>query len=226
MLFIIDFDGTVAPTDTVDALLETFADPKWRLIEDEWTSGRLNSRECMKAQLALVRVDRVALENFFRSIVIDPYFPAFVKHVSAHAEIAVVSDGIDYPIHLALRKIGLSSIGIYANHLEFPADGLDISFPFSDESCAQQSGVCKCAVMRNLSDRAGEPSILIGDGRSDYCVARAVNYVFAKGSLREYCDNNGIAHSSIDSFHEVLSEVQKWDSARFNRQNEKDHAIQ
>lgn len=226
MLFIIDFDGTVAPIDTVDALLETFADPSWRQIEDEWTSGRLNSRECMKAQLALVRVNRVALENYFRSIVIDPFFPAFVKYVSAYAEIAVVSDGIDYPIHLALRKLGLSSVGVYANHLEFPAGGLDISFPFACGTCTQQSGVCKCNVMRTLNVRAGEPSILIGDGRSDYCVARAVNYVFAKGSLREYCENEGIAHSPIDSFHEVLSEIQKWDASRFNRQNEKDHAIQ
>ena len=40
MLFIIDFDGTVAPTDTVDALLEQFADPEWRNIEEQWVSGQ------------------------------------------------------------------------------------------------------------------------------------------------------------------------------------------
>ena len=33
MLFIVDFDGTIAPTDTVDALLEKFAAPEWRRIE-------------------------------------------------------------------------------------------------------------------------------------------------------------------------------------------------
>ena len=35
MLFIIDFDGTVAPADTVDDLLERFADPEWKRIEDK-----------------------------------------------------------------------------------------------------------------------------------------------------------------------------------------------
>jgi 2-hydroxy-3-keto-5-methylthiopentenyl-1-phosphate phosphatase len=226
MLFIVDFDGTVAVADTVDALLEEFADPHWRQIENDWISGQLNSRQCMKAQLALVQSDRITIENFFRSIVIDPNFATFVKHVSTFAEVVVVSDGLDYPIHLALRNVGLSSIGVYANHLEFPAGGLDISFPFANRSCTQQSGVCKCNVMRTLSARVGEPSILIGDGRSDYCIARSANYVFAKGSLRKYCENEGIAHSPIDSFHEVLTEVRKWDAAQFNHHSEKDHAIQ
>ena len=135
MLFIVDFDGTVAPTDTVDALLEEFAGPEWRQIEKDWISGLLNSRECMKAQIALVQSDRIKIEKFFRSIVIDPNFLHFVNYVSAFAEVVVASDGLDYPINMALRNLGLSTIRIYANHLEFPAGRLDLSFPFANSSC-------------------------------------------------------------------------------------------
>jgi len=49
MLFLVDFDGTVAPTDTVDALLERFADPEWRRLEERWVRGEISSRQCMAA---------------------------------------------------------------------------------------------------------------------------------------------------------------------------------
>src|SRR5438105_969289 len=98
MLFIIDFDGTVAPTDTVDALLERFADPEWRRIEAQWVAGEINSQQCMAAQLALVSGERGVLDDFLQSVVVDRCFPEFVREVSPYAQLAIVSDGLDHPI--------------------------------------------------------------------------------------------------------------------------------
>src|SRR5437867_8040838 len=102
MLFIVDFDGTVAPTDTVDALLERFADPQWRRIEERWVSGEIDSRHCMAAQIALVRGSRAVLEEFLHSVTVDPSFIDFVRAVEAFAEVIVVSDGLDDPARHAL----------------------------------------------------------------------------------------------------------------------------
>ena len=217
MLFIVDFDGTIAPTDTVDALLERFADPEWRRVEEQWITGQLNSQECMKAQLALVSADRVILESFLQSIFIDPFFSDFVQYVSVFADIAVVSDGLDYTIQHALQKLVIPPIPVYANRLEFRARGLGISFPHTDAACAYQSGVCKCAVARSLDHGRELTTVLIGDGRSDRCIARSADYVFAKGSLRKYCEDEGIRCTSFDSFHDVLTVVRKWDTAQFNQ---------
>lgn len=217
MLFIVDFDGTIAPTDTVDALLERFADPEWRRVEEQWITGQINSQECMKAQLALVSADRVILEGFLQSIVIDPFFSDFVRYASAFADIAVVSDGLDYPIRYALHKQGIPPLPLYANRLEFRKHGLDISFPHSDPGCAHRSGVCKCAAARSLDDGRGLTTVLIGDGRSDRCIARSADYVFAKGSLRRYCEDEGITYTSFDSFDDVMAVIRKWDTTQFNQ---------
>jgi 2-hydroxy-3-keto-5-methylthiopentenyl-1-phosphate phosphatase len=217
MLFIVDFDGTIAPTDTVDALLESFADPEWRRVEEQWVAGRLGSRECMEAQLALVRADRAGVEDFLQSVVIDPSFPDFVRYASTFADVAVVSDGLDYTIRHALQKLAMAPIPLYANRLEFRKHGLAVSFPYTDAGCAHGSAVCKCAAARELDAGRGLFTVLIGDGRSDHCLARSADHVFAKGSLRKFCQDEGIAHTPFDSFDDVLAVVRKWSAGQFNR---------
>jgi len=224
MLFIVDFDGTVAPQDTVDALLERFADPSWKAIEEEWVSGRLNSRECMQAQLALVNAERPVLDAFFRTVAIDPSFAGFVRYTQRFADVAVVSDGLDYPIQVALQRHRVPLLPVFANKLEFRAQGLGLSFPHADVTCAPRSGVCKCSVARALNADRGLPVILIGDGRSDLCIARSADYVFAKGSLLKYCQSNGITHTAFDSFDDVLAVIRTWDAVHFNRHYERHHA--
>lgn len=214
MLFVIDFDGTVAPADTVDALLERFAGPEWQRIEEQWVRGEIDSRQCMAAQIALVEGDDDALEAFLQSVEIDPGFAGFVDYVKDFADFAIVSDGLDYPIRHAIRKLGVS-IPLYANRLAFRHRGLGISFPHADAACAVGSGVCKCAVARSLDAGRGLPMILIGDGRSDLCIARSADYVFAKGTLRRFCEAENINHSPFETFGDVLTVVRRWNARTF-----------
>jgi 2,3-diketo-5-methylthio-1-phosphopentane phosphatase len=209
MLFIIDFDGTVAPTDTVDALLETFADPDWLRIEQEWVDGRINSRQCMAAQLALISADELALRSFLENVMIDPAFPAFVRHVTPFADLAIASDGLDYPIVHAMRKLRLS-VPVYANRTEFRECGVGISFPFSSATCSVNSGVCKCNVAQRVDAGRGLTTVLIGDGRSDQCLAHQADFVFAKGSLITYCLTNNIPFTPFQSFADVLAAIRAW----------------
>lgn len=212
MLFIIDFDGTVAPTDTVDALLERFADPEWRRIEERWVRGEINSQQCMAAQIALVSGDRPTLEEFFRSVAIDPSFVHFVRYVSAFSEVAVVSDGLDFPIRLALETLELP-ITIHANALQFRPGGLAITFPHNDVFCAVGSGVCKCAIARSLDPGGRGPVILVGDGRSDLCIARMADHVFAKSTLLAFCEKENIRHTPFNTFRDVEDAVREWDES-------------
>ena len=214
MLFVIDFDGTVAPADTVDALLERFADSEWRRIEEQWVRGEIDSRQCMAAQIALVEGEEEALAGFFQSVEIDPHFETFVRYAAGFAELVIASDGLDYPIACALRRLGLS-IPFYANRLAFRRGGLGISFPHSDSACAVGSGVCKCAVASRADAGRSLPMVLIGDGRSDMCVARAADHVFARGTLRRFCEAENINYSPFETFGDVLSVVRKWEAREF-----------
>ena len=59
--FVIDFDGTIAPEDVSEALLDAFAPKPWWDIDMEFQRGEIGSRECLVRQGELfgLTVDRV-----------------------------------------------------------------------------------------------------------------------------------------------------------------------
>jgi 2,3-diketo-5-methylthio-1-phosphopentane phosphatase len=214
MLFVIDFDGTLACRDTVDAMLEKFATPAWREVESEWLAGRITAVECMRKQMRLVAADRVTLESFFRAIELDREFLPFYRHVISFATVAIVSDGLDHAIRIATREADVPRMPVYANRLIFEAQGIDIAFPYLDPRCQAGNGVCKCAVARELSGPEGGPVVLIGDGKSDACLAERAEVVFAKDRLLDHCLARGIAHVPFETFADVLATIKTWPTQR------------
>lgn len=211
MLFVIDFDGTLSVGDTVDAMLERFADSSWQDLERDWLDGKITAVECMKQQLDLVEVDQVTLENFFRGIQLDASFIPFHKYISQFSKVAIVSDGLDHAIDVATHNAEIPTMPIYANKLSFKPNGVSISYPYKNPDCKAGNGVCKCQIADQLSSDVGGPVVLVGDGKSDYCLAGQADIVFAKGKLITYCEQQNIPFRRFKTFAEVLEVVKKWD---------------
>jgi 2-hydroxy-3-keto-5-methylthiopentenyl-1-phosphate phosphatase len=214
MLFVIDFDGTLSVGDTVDAMLERFADDRWKDLEDEWLKGDITAIECMKQQLDLVKVDQVTLETFFRGIQLDASFIPFHKYISQFSKVAIVSDGLDHAIDVATHNADIPAMPIYANKLTFKPNGVSISYPYRNPDCKAGNGVCKCQIADQLSADDGGPVVLIGDGKSDYCLAKHADIVFAKGKLITHCEQENISFRRFQTFAEVLEVVKSWDVAK------------
>jgi len=209
MLFVIDFDGTLSLRDSVDALLERHAPAEWHAIEAEWAQGRMTAKECMQQQIRMISASEAQLERFFSSIRLDSTFLPFLNHVQRFAQVAIISDGIGRAIHAALEAAGFPGIPVFANRLTFSAGQWELDFPNSNPECAVGSGVCKCAVARSLIHTSTEPVVLIGDGRSDMCLAGRADYVFAKESLARHCEAEGIPYTEFQSFKDVLSAIKQ-----------------
>ena len=200
-----DFDGTISLQDATDVVLERFARSGWLALEAEWKTNRIGSRECMGGQVALLDAERGELDACIDNVDLDASFPQFVTEAQAAGHhLVIVSDGIDHTIRRCLTRMGLAQrVPIVSNRLHGsgPRDWR-LSFPHSSSQCRRDSGTCKCAVAKWMSPR--QPTLLIGDGASDFCVAGMVDLVFAKGRLIDHCLVNGIAHHPIDDFSDAL----------------------
>lgn len=198
--FAIDFDGTVSLDDTTDTVLERLADPAWLDVEAEWTAGRIGSRECLARQAVLLRASPEQIDAVLAEMVIDPDFIAFVTMAErAGATMQIVSDGFDRFIKPVLARAGLR-LPVTCNRL-VPAgpDRWTAEFPAASPNCTNGSGVCKC-----MAAQSEKLLVLIGDGRSDFCLAERADFVLAKGSLAKHCAAKNVAFKAIAGFADAL----------------------
>jgi 2-hydroxy-3-keto-5-methylthiopentenyl-1-phosphate phosphatase len=218
----LDFDGTVARRDVVDAILEAYAGREWLDIEDRWRSGLIGSRECLQAQMALVRASRRQVNALLDEIELDPGLLTLLKTCRLHGlAVHIVSDGFDYCARRLLNTADvqvralLEGAELCASHLE--PDGPEepdgkmrwrIDFPFYPKTCAHGCATCKPAVMRALNPSAAL-AIFVGDGLSDRYAITAADVVFAKDSLAAYCVENNVAHRSFLDLADVAMRIDR-----------------
>jgi len=216
-----DFDGTISTEDITDTLLDTFGMPGWQVLEQRWVAGEIGSQDCMSGQIALLDASASELEGCLDSINIDPYFAEFVHYARAQrVPLNVVSDGLDYAINYLLQRHGISGLPIFANQLiQVSERRWSLNFPYYQQQCRKSSGTCKCAIAGDTNILAGDTkpvagnnvtgkSLLIGDGRSDFCVSRQVDHVFAKDSLISECQKNGTSFTPINDFSQAAEHLQ------------------
>jgi 2-hydroxy-3-keto-5-methylthiopentenyl-1-phosphate phosphatase len=209
---LLDFDGTVAPDDPTDRLLERFADPAWRVIEAEWQAGRITSRACMQRQAALLRATPDELDAAIAQVRLDPAFHGFVAFCRRRGvDVTIVSDGFDRVVGVALQRASLP-VRFFANALQWRGgDRWRLALPHLRSDCRTGAANCKCAHGAWNDGR----SIVIGDGRSDFCMAERAAYVVAKGALAEFCRAQGLPHASFASIEDATERLAEW----LNRQN-------
>ncbi len=199
-----DFDGTISRSDVTDHLLETLARPGWEALEDAWTRGEIGSAECMARQVEFIDASPAELDAALDQVEIDPGFPAFLHAAQGlGARVTVVSDGIDYAIRRVLARHGVRGLALRANRLVVTgARSYRLEHPHAASGCP--AGTCKCAVAGALP---AAPSLLIGDGRSDFCGSGAVDLVLAKGALAAHCAEIGRRHVAFSEFCDLTAEL-------------------
>jgi 2,3-diketo-5-methylthio-1-phosphopentane phosphatase len=205
----VDFDGTIAPADPTDTVLDRFCDASWREIEREWQEGRRTAQDCMARQAELLRATPEALDELIRSFRIDPHFPAFVELCRRWSlQVIVVSDGMDRVVRHVLRAAGLD-LPFFANRLQWlGGDRWKLAFPFARNDCAGALGNCKCSHRRGGG--GGQLEVVVGDGKSDFCLAARSQLVLAKGQLAAHCRSKGIAHRPIEDFSNATAFMAGW----------------
>ena len=219
-ILFLDFDGTISRRDAVDAILETYADPEWLSLEADWRAGRIGSRDCLHAQMSLVRASRKQIDTLLDEIGIDEDLVALLEmcatqHISTH----IVSDGFDYCIRRILsganKRIAAFLRGgrVCASHLESRGHLWRTEFPFFHQTCGHGCATCKPAVMR-LLNKTNAPAIFVGDGLSDRYAVESADLVFAKDGLGTYCTEQSIKHTPYQDLGDVATHINRWLAGR------------
>jgi 2-hydroxy-3-keto-5-methylthiopentenyl-1-phosphate phosphatase len=211
----LDFDGTITIQDATDAILDAYADPDWIRIEDAWKAGRIGSRECLTAQMALVTATREQVDALLDNVEVDAGLVTLLEVCAAFSvPVHIVSDGFDYCIQRILTRPSLDlaahlkGMRILSSHLWIDHDRWQVSFTFPERSCIHGCATCKPAAM-DLLNRDGAAAIFIGDGLSDRYAAMAADLVFAKDKLADFCERRPIAYTPYDGLATIARRLEE-----------------
>jgi 2,3-diketo-5-methylthio-1-phosphopentane phosphatase len=213
-IIFLDFDGTITRRDVTDVILESHAGESWLEVEKRWRAGEIGSRECLRAQMSLVRASRAQLDALVDTIEVDGGFAQLLETCARRRmTVNIVSDGFDYFIRRILERprLGLSrllrGVRIHASHLEFgPRGEMHLDFPYFRKPCGHGCATCKPEVLKLLNPERA-PSVFVGDGLSDRYAARCADLVFAKKSLAAYCREREIEHVAYERLSEVAARL-------------------
>ena len=204
---LVDFDGTVAPDDPTDRLFERFADPLWRVVETAWQSGEISSRECMQRQVALLRATPEELDQQIRGVRIDPGFPPFLEFCRRGADVKIVSDGLDRVVGAALRT--------RSSRCRSSPTGSNGKAATAGAWRSRTRGAIAAWAAPTANARTGErlpgPRVVIGDGRSDFCMSARADYRHRQGRARRAtAAARGRPHATFADFDEVTAHLAAW----------------
>jgi 2-hydroxy-3-keto-5-methylthiopentenyl-1-phosphate phosphatase len=205
-----DFDGTIVPGDPTETIFDRFCDQSWRLIEREWQQGLCTAQYCIARQVRLLRATPEALDRVLHVLSIDPWFHDFLDLCGRwQLQVMVLSDGMDRVVRQVLRAAGVD-LPFYANRLEWQGDDRwKLSFPFARDECRASLGNCKCG-HRHTGRGGGPIEIVVGDGRSDFCIAERAHLVLAKTQLAAHCRSKSIPHLPIEDFSDATATLASW----------------
>ena len=214
MVFL-DFDGTITRRDATDAILAAYAHPEWLLIEEAWKLGRIGSRACLEAQMALVSATRAEVDALLDGIEVDPGLVPLLGACSGHGvPVHIVSDGFDYCIERILTRPSLrlaphlAGVKIISSRLEPTGTGWIAGFTPAIPPCVHGCGTCKPAAMELLNG-AHRPMVFVGDGLSDKYAAAHADLVFAKDALATYCDENALSYTPYDNLATIARRLDR-----------------
>jgi 2-hydroxy-3-keto-5-methylthiopentenyl-1-phosphate phosphatase len=200
--YLCDFDGTVAPADIGAALYRRFAVGDRRDAVEalrRWKAGEIGSRELTEVECRQMVASAEEALAFSRGHPLDPGFAPFSRTARARGDVVmVVSEGYDFYIADQLERAGLSDLPWRANHARFEGGRWIPEFPWADPDCGR-CGNCKAQYVREYRAR-GFRVVFVGDGLSDRCGARVADEVFARASLWEWCQREGVAARPFVSF--------------------------
>lgn len=199
-----DFDGTISKKDAIYYFFKTHCSDGWQKVENLWLEKKIDSKECLEREFELVpNLSQDLIDNYLKSVEIDENFKTFFDICKkSKIDIFIISDGIKYFIEKILEFHGINGIKIYSNHAEFVNGKYEFSYPYESSNCINNLGTCKCEVLNRMK-KIYDKTIYVGDGVSDYCVAGKSDILFAKSSLIDFCEKNGINYIRYNTFADI-----------------------
>ena len=201
---VVDFDGTVTETDTLDAVAEEFGDSAvYQHADAGLDAGRMSLHDVIRAEFEPVRAP---LDEVVAWVVdharIRPGFHELVDAADRNGwRLVILSSGFHELIEPILEREGLGHVELIANRIEPDPAGWRVVFR-DEEPCTVCGEACKRSTVAALA--GGSEVVYVGDGHSDRCAAEFADRTFATKGLATWLVERGRPFERFEDFHSIV----------------------
>jgi 2-hydroxy-3-keto-5-methylthiopentenyl-1-phosphate phosphatase len=197
-----DFDGTITEQETLEKVFNKFAPEIWQPVRKELTSGKITVRQAVTKTINTIEASWYDdILDYTLNFSIRPGFEALLDFLeSRNVPMVVLSGGIRGMVETRLGNL------INRMHAVFAAD-VDTSGQYLRAISAYEGKtelVDKARVMKlfNIKEK-----IAIGDGITDFNMARTADLVFARAELARFMNENNISYTPWSDFFDICEHL-------------------
>ena len=211
LAILVDFDDTAAAQNAAEAMLDRFADGEWTGLRERFRQGALTLREYQECAFNSVRATLGEMEATAADLVaLRPGLAGLKSFCDAHGfHLAIVTNSLDFYVRGILSETALHATPLHAVVATGDPGHLSFHYPHAVAWCKEWGwGNCKCRVLAEYRLN-GTKVVYVGDGRSDLCVARQADFVFARSTLLDHCRALGLPHREFSDFTDVVAALER-----------------
>lgn len=206
-----DFDGTLMHEDVGDELMEALGvvrEPVMQEAVRRYRNKEIGSKGWIEAAYPFLAKRQAEVDAVIAGVRLRHGAKRFLRFCADRdLPVTVLSDGMAYYIETILRREGIRPHRTIANPIRYREDGgYELGLQNRNRAC-DWCGCCKAEAVRSIK-QDGSLVVYIGDGSSDYYGSAFADWVFARGALANYLQQEGAFYFPFDSFDDVLRTIE------------------
>ncbi|TBL76293.1 MtnX-like HAD-IB family phosphatase [Paenibacillus thalictri] len=225
-----DFDGTLMHQDVGDYLMEELGVtdlPEVRQMSRLVREKKIGSMEWIKVAYAKLDGQKQTVDQLLGQVHLRSGAESFLDFCQDRdIPVTILSDGMEYYVHSIVNQLQLNIQDIIVNPIRYREDGsYELGLQNANEAC-RWCGCCKSEAVRKIKSDDYR-IIYIGDGSSDYFGSSFADWIFARGSLAHYLEQDGTPFYPFETFHDIMAvlapEIESFEQGIADRKSDKAH---
>ena len=198
-----DFDGTITEQDTLERVFKKFAPETWQPIREDLSSGKITVRDAVTKTINSINASYYDdILDYTLTFPIRPGFDAFLDFLEfQNVPMVVLSGGIRGIVETRLGNL------IERMHAVFAAD-VDTGGQFLRTNSGYEGKTELVDKVRVMNLFNAKKKIAIGDGITDFNMAREADLVFARGQLAGFMNKNNLPCEPWSDFFDIRDHLQ------------------
>jgi 2-hydroxy-3-keto-5-methylthiopentenyl-1-phosphate phosphatase len=205
----IDFDGTITSEETLSGVLRRLNPPGATEIEAMVMKGQLNLRDGITKIFALIPSSRFPeIMDYIKNIPLRKGFAELLQFAYENGfDVIVISGGLSPMVDSKLAPYKDMIKDIYSVDLLLDKEYMALHSDYTSESELMD----KVKIIEQYQPESDEAvrTIVIGDGMTDFNMARTADIVFARDHLEAFLKSKNIPYYHWNDFFDIKKTLEE-----------------